>query len=68
MERMNWDKQPLQSGAYNEVTADFEEKAAIEREIARRDVTDYHWPPFVTDQYVRDHCHCQCWVVTLGNN
>jgi hypothetical protein len=28
-------------------------------------VTAYHWPPSVTDRYVHDHCHCQCWVVTL---
>jgi len=68
MERMNWDKQTLQSNAYNEVTADFEEKAAIEREITRRDVTNYHWPSSVTNPYPRDRCHCQCWVVTLGNN
>ena len=65
MERMNWDKQPLQSNAYNEVTADLEEKAAIEREITRRDITNYHWPPSVTDRYIHDHCHCQDWVVTL---
>jgi hypothetical protein len=63
--RMSWDKQPVQSNAYNEVTADLEEKAAIEREITRRDITNYHWPPSVTDQYVHDRCHCQCWVVTL---
>jgi hypothetical protein len=61
---MNWDKQPLQSNAYNEVTADLEEKAAIEREITRRDITNYHWPPPVNG-YVHDRCHCQCWVVTL---
>ena len=63
--RMSWDKQPLQSNAYNDVTADLEEKAAIEREITRRDITNYHWPPSVTDQYVRDRCHCQDWVVNL---
>jgi hypothetical protein len=63
--RLNWDKQPLQGNAYNEVTADLEEKAAIEREITRRDITNYHWPPSVTDQYIRDRCHCQCWVVRL---
>jgi hypothetical protein len=65
MQRMSLDKQPLQSNASNEVTADLEEKAAIEREITRRDITNYHWPPSVTEQYVRDRCHCQCWVVTL---
>ena len=65
MKRMNWDKQPLQSNAYNEVTADLEEKAAIEREITRRDITNYHWPPSTPYGYVHDHCHCQCWVVTL---
>ena len=62
---MSWDKQPLQSNAYNEIQADLEEKEAIEREITRRDVTNYHWPPSVTEGYLHDHCHCQCWVVTL---
>ena len=65
MTRRSWDKQPLQSNAYDEVNADLEEKEAIEREITRRGVTDYHWPPSVTYRYVHDHCHCQCWVVTL---
>ena len=65
MQRMSWDKQPLQGDAYNEVTADLEEKAAIEREITRRDITNYHWPPSMPNGYVRDRCHCQCWVVTL---
>ena len=63
--RTSWDKQPLQSSAYDEVRADLDEKEAIEREIARRGVTAYHWPPSVTYRYARDHCHCQCWVVTL---
>src|SRR5262249_46884410 len=65
MNRMNSDKQPLQSNAYNEVTADLEEKTAIEREITRRDITNYYWSPSVTDGYVPDRCHCQCWVVKL---
>jgi|SRR5215475_4026949 len=65
MERRNWGKQPLQSNAYNEVTADLEEKAAIEREITRRDITNYRWPPSMPYGYVHDRCHCQCWVVTL---
>ena len=65
MTRMSWDKQPLQNNAYNDVGADLEEKAAIEREIARRGVTAYHSPPAVPDEYVHDHCHCQCWVVHL---
>jgi hypothetical protein len=64
---MSWDKQPVQSNAYDNVNADLQEKEAIEREITRRGVTNYHWPPWLTDQYVRDHCHCQCWVVNLGN-
>ena len=63
--RMSWDKQPLQSNAYDEVKDDLEEKEAIEREITRRGVTNYHWPPSVTNRYIRDRCHCQCWVVTL---
>ena len=65
MARTSWDKQPLQSNAYNDVEADLEEKEAIEQEITRRGVTDYHWPPSDTYRYVHDRCHCQCWVVTL---
>src|SRR5215470_11488999 len=65
MQRMGWDKQPLQTNAYNEVTADLEEKAAIEREITRRDITNYHWPPSMPYEYVHDRCHCQDWIVTL---
>ena len=65
--RMSWDKQPLQGNAHDDVGADLEEKEAIEREIARRDVTAYHSPPFVTYQETHDRCHCQCWVVDLGN-
>jgi hypothetical protein len=62
---MTWDKEPLQSNGYNEVRDNFEEKAAIEGEITRRDVTNYHRPPLATDGYTRDRCHCQCWVVNL---
>ena len=65
MKRISSDKQAWQSNAYNDVTADLEEKEAIEREITRRGVTNYHWPPSVTYPYVHDRCHCQCWVVTL---
>jgi len=65
MNGMSWDKQPLQSNAYSEVQDDFQEKAAIEGEITRRDVTDYHRAPPVTDGYVRDRCHCQEWIVNL---
>ena len=65
MQRMSWDKQPLQSNADNEVTADLEEKAALEREITRRDITNYHWPPSMPYGYVPDRCHCQDWVVNL---
>ena len=65
MKRPSSDKQAWQSNAYDNVTADLEEKEAIEREIQRRGVTDYHWPPSVTYPYVHDRCHCQCWVVTL---
>ena len=65
MARMSWDKQPLQGNAYDDVKADLDEKEAIEREITRRGVTDYHWPPSVTYQYVHDRCHCQCWIATL---
>ena len=65
MARTSSAKRQWQSNAYDDVKADLEEKEAIEREIARRDVTDYHWPPWVTYRYVHDHCHCQYWVVTL---
>ena len=65
MARMSSDNRPWQSNAYDDIKADLEEKEAIEREIARRGVTAYHSPPWVTDQYVHDHCHCQCWVVNL---
>ena len=65
MARTSWDKQPLQSNAYNDVEADLAEKEAIEQEITRRGVTDYHWPPSVTYRYVHDHCHCQSWIAIL---
>ena len=65
MRHMSWDKQAWQSNGYDNVSADLEEKEAIEREITRRGVTNYHWPPSATDRYVHDHCHCQDWVVTL---
>jgi hypothetical protein len=65
MARVSSDNRPWQSDAYDDIKADLEEKEAIEREITRRGVTDYHWPPSVTDRYVHDHCHCQDWVVTL---
>ena len=63
--RMNWDKQTLQSNAYDEVKDDLAEKEAIEQEITRRGVTVYRWPHSVTYQYVHDHCNCQSWIVTL---
>jgi hypothetical protein len=65
MARTSWDKRQLQSNAYDDVKDDLEEKEAIEREITRRDVTDYHWPPSEAYRYVPSHCHCQCWVATL---
>ena len=65
MTRMSQDNRPSQSNAHDEVKGDLEEKEAIEREITRRGVTNYHWPSSVTDQYAHDHCHCQCWIVTL---
>ena len=65
MRHMSWDKQVWQSNGYDNVTTDLEEKEAIEREITRRGVTNYHWPPSVTYPYVHDRCHCECWVVTL---
>lgn len=65
MKGTSWDKQPLQTTAYDEVRDNLEEKEAIEREITRRGVTNYHWPPSVTYPYVHDRCHCQDWVVSL---
>ena len=65
MRRMSLDNRPWQSHAYDDVRADLEEKEAIEREITRRGVTDYHWPSSVTYQYADDHCHCQYWIATL---
>ena len=65
MARTSWDNKAWQSNAHDNVTANLQEKEVIEREIQRRDVTNYHWPPWVTNQYLHDHCHCQCWVVTL---
>lgn len=65
MARTSWDKQVWQSNGYNDVNADLAEKEAIEQEITRRGVTNYHWLPSERYRYVRDHCHCQCWVVTL---
>ena len=67
MMRMSSEKQPLQNSAYAEVRDNLEEKEAIEREITRREVTNYHRPPSVTYQYIHDHCNCQDWIVTLGD-
>jgi len=65
MERKSWDNRAWQSNADNEGTADLEEKASIEREITRRDITNYHWPPSLPYGRVHDRCHCQSWIVTL---
>jgi hypothetical protein len=65
--RTSWDKQPSQGNAYDDVQADLGEKEAIEGEITRRDVTNYHWPSSVTYPYTHDHCHCQEWIATVGN-
>jgi hypothetical protein len=67
MAHTSWDKQLRQSDGYNDLNADFEEKAAIEREITRRGVTDYYWASAGPYRYVDDHCHCQHWVVRLSN-
>jgi len=67
MARTSWDNRPLQSNGYDDLQADLQEKEAIETEITRRGVTDYHWPPSETYLYVYDHCHCQTWIVTLSN-
>ena len=68
MTRMNGDNRPWHCNPYplNDVKADLDEKEAIEREITRRDVTNYHWPPWVTYQYAHDHCHCQDWIAILS--
>jgi hypothetical protein len=65
MARTSWDKQPLQSNPHNDVEENLDEKQAIEGEITRRGVTDYRWAPSGPYRSVRDHCNCQCWVVTL---
>ena len=65
MTRMSWDKRPWQSNAYDEVKDDLEEKEAIEREITRRGVTDYHWTPAGAYRSRHDRCHCEHWFVTL---
>ena len=62
--RMGWDNKEWQPTA-DDIRADIGEKAAIEGEITRRDITDYHSPPSLTDGYVRDRCHCQQWIVNL---
>ena len=62
--RMGWDKQQWQPNG-DDVRADLDEKAAIEGEITRRDVTNYHQPPPVPNQYTHDRCHCEDWVVNL---
>jgi hypothetical protein len=61
----SWDKQLLQSNAYDDVQADVEEKEAIEREITRRGVTNYYWAPSGPYRYTHDRCHCQDWIVRL---
>ena len=66
MARMSWEKQPLQGNAYDDVKADLDEKEAIEQEITRREVTNYHWPPSATYPWA-DRCHCQDWVAHVGN-
>jgi hypothetical protein len=65
MARTSWGKQPLHSNAHNDVEENLDEKQAIEGEITRRGVTDYRWAPSGPYRAVRDHCNCQCWVVTL---
>jgi len=65
MARTGWDQQPLQNNAYSDVKDDLEEKEAIEEEITRRGVTDYHWSSSIPYPYVHDHCHCRCWVANL---
>ena len=65
MARMSSDKQLWQGNAHDDVKGDLEEKEAIEREITRRGVTDYHWPPSMTYQYAYGHCNCQRWVAIL---
>ena len=65
MARMSWDKRPWHSNAYDEVKDDLAEKEAIEREITRRGVTDYHWPPSVTSRYVHNHCHCNLGLLSF---
>lgn len=66
MVHTDWGKEgPWQNNAYHDVQVDIDEKEAIEREITRRDVTNYHWPTSVTYPYTHDRCHCQDWIVPL---
>ena len=65
MARTSWDKQVGHGHAYNDVEEDLEEKQAVEGEITRRGVTNYHWMPSGAYRSEHDHCNCQCWVVTL---
>jgi hypothetical protein len=64
MARMSRGPQSWQGNAYD-VKDDLEEQEAIEREITRRGVTDYHWSPSVIYAYVPDRCHCQSWIAIL---
>jgi len=65
MAHRSWDKQPIQSNAYNDVNEDLEEKQVIEGEITRRGVTDYRRTPLGAYRSPYDHCNCRHWVVTL---
>jgi len=64
---VTWDKQPLQGNPYDDVQPALDEKRAIEQEIQRRGVTNYHWPPSAIYPYADDHCHCKEWIATVGN-
>jgi len=63
---MSWDNKAWRSDASDEVKDGLQEKQAIEREIQRRGVTDYHWLPSVTNRYIYNHCHCQTWIAILS--
>ena len=63
--RMSRDDKQWPSHADGDVSADVAEKQAIEQEITRRGVTDYHWVPSATYQEAHDHCHCEDWIATL---
>src|SRR5262249_41759179 len=61
MMRMIRENHRMKNSPYAEVRNNLKKKKPIEQKIPRREVTNYHWPPSVTYQYIHDHCNCQDW-------